>query len=393
MLDLGGTYRAISPEATLHKLVPMLWPVFGITRIANITGLDDLNIPTYIAIRPNSRILSTSQGKGITHELAKISAIMESIESWHAERLVMPSLFGSYQQLKNNYTLVGLEQLVNGNFQVDLQQLQQQEIAWLQGTELNSGTTIYFPSSLIDLDSHIVNPNRLGCLPATSNGLASGNSYEEAVCHGLFEVIERHSWALAEETPSRCIDSTTIQAPHLLELLSKANDELVQFKICDLTTELGVPAYSATLFDRRGTRNLNFFIGAGAHLSSVVAMSRAITEAIQSRLTMISGSRDDIFPANYKFKSKFNRNENAIASLKNKIPFVETTIPNDFSICINDLLQRLQQQGYKQVIVYEHTRSELGIPVVHVLVPGMAFDWFKHKTQAYVPDFFCDSVS
>ena len=53
MRDLGGTIRATSPEATLAKLEPLLLPVFGITRVANITGLDHINIPTYVAIRPN----------------------------------------------------------------------------------------------------------------------------------------------------------------------------------------------------------------------------------------------------------------------------------------------------------------------------------------------------
>ncbi|WP_045094572.1 YcaO-like family protein [Legionella fallonii] len=390
MLDLGGTYRAVSPEETLDKIVPMLWPIFGITRVANITGLDDLNIPTYIAIRPDSKILSTAQGKGVTHELAKISAIMESIESWHAERLLPPKLFGCYRQLCKQHSMIAPEDLVNGNFGFTLDALQQKELAWSSGVELNTGKEIYFPSSLIDLDSHILNDNRLGCFPATSNGLASGNSLDEAICHGIFEVIERHCWALAEHSAPRYIDSATIKATHLLALLNKANSDSIQFKICELTTELGVPAYSAVLFDRRGTRQLDFFIGAGAHLSSVVALSRAVTEAIQSRLTMISGSRDDIFPANYQFKKKFTRNDTAGFHSKHQAAFVETKVPDDFTRCIDELLQRLKQQGFEQVIVYNHTRSELGIPVVHVIIPGMAFDWFKHKTQAYVPDFFCE---
>lgn len=389
MFDLGGTYRSISPEETLSKIVPMLWDVFRITRVANVTGLDDLNIPTYIAIRPDSKILSTSQGKGITDPLAKVSAIMESIESWHAERLSPPKLFGSYQQFKNRHSLIALDKVMNGPYSIDIDVLEQLECAWTSGVELNTGKEIYFPMSLIDLDSHVIDDRRLGCFPPTSNGLASGNTLEEAICHGLYEVIERHSWALAEHLPARYIDSSTITASHLVELLNKANRNKVHFKICDVTSSLGVPTYSAVLFDQRGTRQLDYFIGAGAHLSSVVALSRAITEAIQSRLTMISGSRDDIFPANYIFKRKFINQDNTV-HLKAKSLFVETLVPPNFSSCIEELLSRLKQQGFEQVIVYNHTREELDIPVVHVLIPGMAFDWFKHKTQAYVPDFFCD---
>lgn len=391
MLDLGGTYRSVSPEDTLSKIQPMLWDVFGITRVANITGLDDLNIPTYIAIRPDSKILSTSQGKGITHELAKVSAIMESIESWHAEHLRPPQLFGSYNQLKDRHELIDLNVFMNGYFSLESAALNDMDLAWACGVELNSGRELYFPQSLLDLDSYTADKDRSTCFPPTSNGLASGNTYEEAVCHGLYEVIERHNWALSETQPARYIDCASITASHLVELFAKANSASVQFKIRKLTSALDVPTYSAVLFDSRGTRQLDYFIGAGAHLSSVVALSRAITEAIQSRLTMISGSRDDIFPANYRYKRRFARQDDAFLRAE-KIPFVETTVPDNFTSCINELLARLKRQGFEQVIVYNHTRPELGIPVVHVLVPGVAFDWFKHKTQAYTPDFFCDSV-
>jgi ribosomal protein S12 methylthiotransferase accessory factor len=108
---------------------------------------------------------------------------------------------------------------------------------------------------------------------------------------------------------------------------------------------------------------------------------------------MISGSRDDIFPSNYQFKRKFIRDDASLSALNHKSIFIETCVPGDFNNCIHDLLHRLKQQGFEQVIVYDHTRSELGIPVVHVIIPGMLFDWFKHKTQAYVPDYFCDYAS
>ena len=99
MLNLGGTYRAYDPKETLAKIEPMLWDKFGITRVANISGLDNVDIPTYVAIRPYSKFFSTAQGKGITHDLAKISAMMESIEGWHAETMREPDLFGSAKQL------------------------------------------------------------------------------------------------------------------------------------------------------------------------------------------------------------------------------------------------------------------------------------------------------
>src|SRR5712692_8315682 len=81
-----GTRRAASPAQTLRRITPLL-PRAGITRLADVTGLDWIGLPVYQAIRPNSRNISVSQGKGLTRAQAKVSALMESLESFHAEEI------------------------------------------------------------------------------------------------------------------------------------------------------------------------------------------------------------------------------------------------------------------------------------------------------------------
>src|SRR5258708_7120677 len=76
--DLGGTIREVAARETLARLRPLL-AGFGITRLANITGLDTIGIPVWTVVRPLGLSLSVSQGKGITHELATVSGIMECI--------------------------------------------------------------------------------------------------------------------------------------------------------------------------------------------------------------------------------------------------------------------------------------------------------------------------
>src|SRR5262249_42558185 len=79
---LRGTHRAAAPAETLRRFGPCMASV-GITRLADITGLDAIGLPVFVAIRPTSRALSTAQGKGLDRDAAKASAMMESIESWH----------------------------------------------------------------------------------------------------------------------------------------------------------------------------------------------------------------------------------------------------------------------------------------------------------------------
>ncbi len=96
MFDLIGTFREASPEETLQRaLASHIWRAVGLTRLADITGLNHIGVHTFVAIRPNAKCLTTSQGKGVTKTLAKVSALMEAIEDWHAEELTQPRLYGS----------------------------------------------------------------------------------------------------------------------------------------------------------------------------------------------------------------------------------------------------------------------------------------------------------
>ena len=73
-----GTHRVRPPEETWDAVAP-LFPKVGITRVADVTRLDRLDVPVYQAVRPSGRSLSVSQGKGITAAAARASAVMEAI--------------------------------------------------------------------------------------------------------------------------------------------------------------------------------------------------------------------------------------------------------------------------------------------------------------------------
>ncbi len=376
MLDLGGTWRAITAEQTLAKIEPLLWNKFGITRVANITGLDDIQIPTYVAIRPGAKLLTSAQGKGMTDELAKVSAMMESIEGWHCERMTKPALFGAYKHLKNKYPMLKLHPHINhGPFEWgDIESL---EIPWGKGLDLISGEEVYFPYTTFYVNTTVFYPG-YRYFPPTTNGLASGNTLEEAICHGLFEVLERDFTAehLFVSNYSQ-VDLSTITSPHLLKLISNIRHSNLYLEVWDIRTKMNIPAYLTILHNADEIRNVGMMMGSGAHFSSTVALSRAITEAIQARLTIISGSRDDQTPRVYeKIKRVRGDFDQVFAKTRlGKIPFVETSIPQNFSFsqCLSNLLEILKTHGFEQVIMYNHTRENLDIPVVHVMVPGLRY--------------------
>src|SRR5215213_1288851 len=128
----SGTHRTAAPEATLARVRPLL-PVMGITRIANVTGLDHIGVPVVMVCRPNSRSLAVSQGKGITLAAAKASGVMESIENYHAERITRPLLLGRYEDLRYTHRLVdvaGLPFVAGSVYHPSL------DLLWIEGWDL-----------------------------------------------------------------------------------------------------------------------------------------------------------------------------------------------------------------------------------------------------------------
>src|SRR4029077_10358873 len=105
-----GTHRSQNVEVTL-KHVLALAPVMGITRVANVTGLDSVGIPVVMVCRPNSRSLAVSQGKGIDLASARASGLMEAAELYHAETITFPLRLCSYEEIRYTHRMVDVWQL------------------------------------------------------------------------------------------------------------------------------------------------------------------------------------------------------------------------------------------------------------------------------------------
>src|SRR5262245_3363449 len=97
----AGTHRLTQPEATLKLVTPHL-PALGITRLADVTGLDSIGIPVFCAIRPRGRLLQVSNGKGLRPIDARVSALMEAVEFYHFEHPDGFTTRGSARSMSGN---------------------------------------------------------------------------------------------------------------------------------------------------------------------------------------------------------------------------------------------------------------------------------------------------
>ena len=100
----------------------------------------------------------------------------------------------------------------------------------------------------------------------------------------------------------------------------------------------------------------------------------------QSRVSFIAGARDHVMPERYEAQQQ-HRREYVGARARGRLPrapgqldFVaRISVPAGvtFGDDVAQIAQALDRAGFPVAVRVEHTRAELGVPVVHVIVPGL----------------------
>jgi ribosomal protein S12 methylthiotransferase accessory factor len=382
-----GMHRTVAAQETVDKILNQKHR-FGITRLANVTGLDRVGIPVALAIRPNARSVAVSQGKGMTLEHAKASALMESVEIWHGETFDKPLIYSSFADLSDRHATINVGRLPETAHTVFTDALR---ILWAEAYELNSAETRLVPFDMIHTDYTDADIPGHGCVPCSTNGLASGNHILEAICHGICEVIERDAlsvWDGARErgTPLRCVSADSIDSDDCRTLLTKINDAALDCFIWDMTTDIGIATFTVVIRERGETIG-HLGLGSGTHLDRHIAMRRALTEAAQTRLNYISGSRDDLMAAEYVTKGMAEKNAAfeqfvTASSIERSFSDVPTRTHPTLRGDLDDLLAALNAVGIDEVAVVDLTRESVGISVARVIIPGLEA---PHDDNAYIP--------
>jgi ribosomal protein S12 methylthiotransferase accessory factor len=284
-----GTRRCREPAETLEAIGPLLSQA-GITRLADITGLDTLGIPVAQAVRPLAATVSVSQGKGATLDAAMAAAAMEALELHHAENAVpAPAFTGPATDLDLGYEVTSLD-LGPGSLVTD-----RTVLGWIMARGALTGTEMAVPRDLVWLGQRPGSDWQFAMISPTSTGLAAGNTRAEAAAHALYEVIERDAGAaLATVTPPRrrYLDLDTVPSGWCAELVARVRRGGAWLEAAYAPSRFGLPGFAAYLWCEDYGAALA--AGAGTHADPAVALARAITEAAQSRLAFISGARDDL---------------------------------------------------------------------------------------------------
>ncbi|MFJ2729018.1 YcaO-like family protein [Streptomyces collinus] len=151
---------------------------------------------------------------------------------------------------------------------------------WVYGWSLTDRLALAVPEHVAYWD--VPGPGRPRVVYESSNGCGLGNSPQEAVLYGLFEVIERDAFLMAwyARTPLPRV-AVPVDDPEVTALADRAALLSYRLTLLDATNDLGVPAvislcrYEGTHPDAPRT-----FLAAGAHHDPRVAIRSAVAEVV-----------------------------------------------------------------------------------------------------------------
>lgn len=405
----NGTSRIIPVDKTLLNVTKIAKEI-GLTRIADITFMDKLYIPNYSSVLPGTEdYIWVYSGKGPTKKHAKASAIMESIERYSSLPRSFTKKFvtGTFNDLKRSYNIIHPDEVIEPlsfDFQDDMC------MDYVDGFDIINKENILVPAGLVLFR---YNPNSQSIINPFAfhhtNGLASGNVLEEAVCHALAEVIERDAISLAQLRASAIpfhiltnLSNNLQRQGYPIKLVSKEIfrddntifpdvliDEMdfdpvlrlkekfekfnIKLIIKDITTDIKIPTFNVACVEWISHDYGYLAEGHGTHPDKRIALLRAITEVSQTRVANIHGARDDLRKIKYNDKNTDDKNAWQFMTSKKTINFSDiiTYQNEDILDDINLIVNFLKKAGLKRAIIVDLTNPNIKIPVVRALIPGL----------------------
>jgi ribosomal protein S12 methylthiotransferase accessory factor len=363
------------PEDTLERVLPLL-SAAGLEPLEDITKKDNIGIPVYSIARPNTAHgkRKVYNGKGPTPEQAKASAIMEAMERYSAElRENDEIIYGTFDEAsENGLTLDPAEMILPLR---TMNYYKNDVIAWCTGFELLRGEEIWVPACAV---YHPYFPDGdMQLFRFHTNGIAAGNTMEEAVLHAMLELIERDAWSICEFREKANADVIVGDGTLCSKLIKQFNDNGVEIYLKDLTSDIGIPTIGAAADDVRTKDPELLTIGVGTHLNPEIAAVRALTEVAQSRTTHKHGSKinaqlqrtsqemgyDNIKKVNRVWYSKLSNTIELSKMKRLDTPYVL----DDIEVLFDNLIRC----GFDKIVAVDLTRPEIGIPAVRMIIPGL----------------------
>ena len=283
-------------------------------------------IPMYFTTVQNL-ILPFRGGSGasLSREKSQLKAFGEFIERFSATNVfddhVLPLNYNTYENQCKLGNCLDLRELIDFDDSVYEQKncpyfpyTHDENISWVKGVELTSGTPTWIPAQKAFLGIPFKN-GEMPYVQALSTGLACGSSYEGAAVGGILEVVERDSfmltWLLKLHGKRIIID--TAQDMELMDLYRHITTHLVgddRLCIYDISRTEGV--YTVLTFFRNDNPNSYGLVTAAA---SDIDPERALLKSLEELCLSQAFAYGKLFESNESINQIQNMRREDVTNL------------------------------------------------------------------------------
>jgi ribosomal protein S12 methylthiotransferase accessory factor len=408
--DADGGQRTASPAQTLARYGHHVSRLTGVVRQLTVSRSLDASIAPVCVSGPNASTVETlgslrgyfrdsNGGKGRTAAQAKAGALCEAIERHSG------SFQGYEHRIRASYASLGDEAIhpnacmgfSEGQYAVRNEKRRDRysrapepfdETAMIDWTPLWSLTHQrfrYLPTAYCYYEYPRMAEERF-CWP-DSNGCAAGNSTEEAILQGFFELVERDSVALwwYNQVRRPAVDLAAFGDPYFTALTKYYASYSRDLWVLDVTADLGIPAFVA-VSPRTDSAKEDILLGFGCHLDPIIAIQRALTEVNQFFPAVIARHADPSAELRVSDGEILEwLTESTLANRPYLIPAEGPALgPSNYRAWGNDDLRddveqcvRIAAERGLETLVLDQTRPDIGLPVVRVVVPGLRHFWAR----------------
>jgi ribosomal protein S12 methylthiotransferase accessory factor len=209
---------------------------------------------------------------------------------------------------------------------------------------------------------------------ADSNGNAAGNTLEEAILHGFMELIERDCAALWWYNRARrpAVDLRSFTLPYIEQLCDYYRTLGRDVWVLDITSDFQIPSFAALSASKRSPGR-EFLLGLGTHFDHVIALTRALTEMNQFLPTHLAGGSKRALRPTTKDIDYMKPDPNIPPRNAGDFPrYAGDDLRDDVMRCVN-----FSKERGMEMLVLNQTRSDVGLPVAKVIVPGLRQFWAR----------------
>ena len=411
----SGGLRSVPPEETVRKYRHLISPISGVvTQLMRITDQGDPWLHVYwagsnLALKNDSvhvlrnSLRTKSSGKGGTPEQAEASALCEAVERYsgvyHGNEIRRRARFSDFAdgeaihpntiQHFSDRQYEQAEEVNNRRMRFNYIPLRldpDAEMDWSPVWSLTAERHRWLPTQMLYFAKPLDKEGVIYC-PPDSNGCAAGNTLEEAILQGFFELVERDAfacwWYNRVVLPE--VDLESFGDAYLSRAADYYRSHNRKLWVLDATNDLGIPTFVA-VSQRTDKEAEDILYSAGSHTDPHIAAMRAVCElnqylsAVRETKADGSGYLVDDPESLWWWQNAKLADHPYLAPAPGAPRRGKADYPVPATDDLRDDVERcraLVESLGMEFLVLDQTRPDIGMPVARTIVPGLRHFWAR----------------